>query len=158
MENIPFFISEHTLLHLSAVPCVRDHLLAACDVEHNCCLRSQAKLFVVLYFCLGRIVDNKVRYEVLKFFRCRTDEHICYKVCLPCNFHDETDRHTCVFVSAAESVNNEQSLIGECFDRKVLYRIPCFFCCRMVVVRIFLSCPPYSVLGILIHNDIFIFR
>ena len=33
---------EHTLLHLSAVPCVQDDLLAACDIEYCCCLRIQA--------------------------------------------------------------------------------------------------------------------
>src|SRR5699024_7692788 len=38
---------EQTFLHLSAVPCVYDYLLAACDIEHYCCLRVQSQLFVV---------------------------------------------------------------------------------------------------------------
>ena len=33
---------EHTLLHLSAVPCVNDNLLTACDVECYTCLRVKA--------------------------------------------------------------------------------------------------------------------
>src|SRR5699024_8648210 len=27
---------EHTFLHLSAVPCINNNLLAACNIEHNC--------------------------------------------------------------------------------------------------------------------------
>ena len=30
---------EHTLLHLTAVPCIDDNLLTACDVKCYCCLR-----------------------------------------------------------------------------------------------------------------------
>ena len=33
---------EHTFLHLSAVPCIHDNLLFACDVEHYCCLWVQS--------------------------------------------------------------------------------------------------------------------
>ena len=56
---------EHTLLHLTAVPCVDDNLLTACDVEYYCCLRVQTQLFVILNFCLGSVVNNEVRLEVL---------------------------------------------------------------------------------------------
>src|SRR5699024_9092858 len=107
---------EHTFLHFSAVPCVCDYLLTACDVEHNSCLGCKTKLFIVFYFCFGSIVNNEIRCEVFQLFICRTDKHVCYKVCLPCNFHNETNRHTCIFVCSAECINNKQSLVGELFD------------------------------------------
>ena len=33
---------EHTFLHLSAVPCINDNLLTACNVEHYSCLRVKS--------------------------------------------------------------------------------------------------------------------
>src|SRR5699024_2709616 len=72
---------EHTFLHLSAVPCINDNLLTACNVEHYSCLGVQSQLFVVFYFCFGSVVYDKVRLEVLQLFCCRLDEHICYEMC-----------------------------------------------------------------------------
>ena len=106
---------EHTFLHLSAVPCIDDNLLTAGDVEGNSCLGVQAQFFIVLNFCFGSIVNDEIRLEIFQFFLCRDDEHVLYKMCLPCYFHDETDSHTGIFVSAAECVNYEQSLVGQLF-------------------------------------------
>ena len=79
-------------------------------------------------------------------------------MCLPCNFHDEADAHARISICTAEAVDNIQLLVGQFIDSKILAYSPCLFCSYMVIVRIFRSCPPDSVLGILIHNDEFIFR
>ena len=111
---------EHTFLHFSAVPCVYDNLLFSCDVEHYSCLRVQTKFFVVCNFCFGSIVYDEIWLECFKFFSCWFDEHVCYEMCLPCNFNDETDCHTSVFVSTAECINYEKSLVGKfCFSTKL---------------------------------------
>ena len=149
---------EHTFLHFSAVPCIYDNLLFACDVEHYGCLRVKSEFFVVLNLCLGSIVNNEIWLEVLKLFCCRLDEHICYEVCLPCNFNDKTDCHTSIFISSAECIYNEKSLIGELFNCKIFYSSPCFLSSRVIVIFIFVRCPPNCIFGVLIHNDKFIFR
>ena len=149
---------EHTFFHFSAVPCIYDNLFFACDVEHNSCFRVQTQLFVVLNFCFGSVVYNEIRLEVFQFFSSRFDEHVCYKVSLPSNLNDETDCHTGVFVGTAESIYYEQSLVRQFFDSQCFYSIPCFLSSRMVVVFIFICCPPYSVFGILIFYDKFVFR
>ena len=149
---------EHTFFHLSAVPGVYDNLLAAGDVEHNSGLRIQTQLFIILNFCFGSVVNYEIRLEVFQFFLCRTNEHIGYKVSLPSNLNDETDCHTGICVRTTESIYNEQSLVGELFLCDLLNGFPCFLACRMVVVLVLVRCPPYSIFGILIHNDEFVFR
>ena len=79
-------------------------------------------------------------------------------MCLPSYFYDETDSHTGIFVCAAECINYEQSLIGKLFLCDFLNGCPCFFCHGMVVVLIFIGCPPNSILGVFIHNDKLVFR
>ena len=79
-------------------------------------------------------------------------------MCLPCDFHDEADSHAGVFIGAAEAVDNIKLLLGEFLDGEFLAGSPCLFAGYVVVVRIFRRRPPDSVLGILIHNDEFIFR
>ena len=101
---------EHTLLHFSAVPCIDNNLLTTCDIEHNSCLGIQSKLFVVFNFRFGSIIYDEIRLEIFKLFFRRLDKHIRNKVCLPCHFHNKTDRHTCILVSSAERIDNEQSL------------------------------------------------
>jgi len=149
---------EHTFLHLSAVPCVNDNLLFACDVEKYSCLRVKSELFVVLNFSFGSIVNNEIWLEVLKFFLCWLNEHICYEMCLPSYFNDKTDCHTSIFVSTAECIYNEKSLVRELFDCDIFNSCPSFFCSWVVVVLVFIRCPPNCIFGVLIHNDEFIFR
>ena len=149
---------EHTFLHLSAVPCIYDNLLTACNVEHYSCLRVKTQLFVVLNFSLGCVVNNEIWLKVLKFLSCWLNEHVCYEVCLPSNLNDETDSHTCIFVSSAECIYYEKSLVGKLFLSKIFNCSPCFLSCRMVIVFVLIGCPPNCVFGVLIHNDIFVFR
>src|SRR5699024_12042428 len=91
---------------------------------------------IVLNFCLGSVVNNEIRLKVLQLFCCRLNEHICYEVSLPSNFHDETDRHTCIFVCAAECVNYEKSLVGELVLSDLFHCIPCFLACRVVIILV----------------------
>ena len=78
-------------------------------------------------------------------------------MCLPSYFHDEADCHSGVLVSAAESINYEKSLSGKFLKSELLAGFPCFLSSGMVVIGIFGSVPPNSVLGLVIHNDELIF-
>ena len=71
----------------------------------------QTEFFPVLNLSLRSVVNNEVRLLVEVSLALRTDEHICNKVSLPCNLHDETDLHTCILVCSAETVNNEKTLV-----------------------------------------------
>ena len=51
---------EHTFLHLTAVPCVDDHLHALCEVEGNASLAVDAEFFPVFNFCLGGVENHEV--------------------------------------------------------------------------------------------------
>ncbi len=76
---------------------------------------------------------------------------------LPSYLNDETDSHAGVLVRAAECINYEKSFVGELFDSDVLYCIPGFLGSRVVIILILIGSPPYSVLGVLIFNDEFVF-
>ena len=78
-------------------------------------------------------------------------------MCLPSYLNDETDSHTGIFVCTAECINYEKSLVGELFDSDVLYCIPGFLGSRVVIILILIGGPPYSVLGVFIYNDEFVF-
>ena len=157
-EKLLKFAQSIGILHLSAVPCVDDNLLTACDVEYYCCLRVQTQLFVILNFCFGCVVYNEIRLEVLKLFCCRFDEHVSYEMCLPSYLNDEADSHTGIFICTAECIYNEQSFVGELFFCDLFYCCPCFLGCRMVIVFVLIGSPPYSIFRILVHNDVFVFR
>ena len=92
-----------------------------------------------------------------KLFFCRLNEHVLDKVCLPCNFHDETDSHAGVFVGAAECVSDIELLAGELFHGDVFAGLPGFLGSNVVVIGILGSGPPYGVLGVLVHDDEFVF-
>ncbi len=77
---------------------------------------------------------------------------------LPCNLHNEADRHTGILIGAAESVHNKKSLVGELLLGDLLQRIPGFNRGRMVVVFVLIGGPPYGILGIFVHYDEFVFR
>ena len=147
---------EDTLLHLAAVPCVDDDLLAACDVESSSSLGVHAHFLVVLYFGLGGVEAYEVGLIGLKFFSCRLDEHVLDEVCLPGNFHDETDCHAGVLVGAAVGIHYIKLLAGQLFDSDVLKCSPVLLRQRVVVVGIVGSCPPYGVLGVLVHDNVFV--
>ncbi len=77
-------------------------------------------------------------------------------MCLPCNLDDETDCHAGILVCAAECIYDIELLIAELLSCDFLAGCPLLLACRMVIVRIFRSGPPYGVLGILIHDDVLI--
>ena len=149
---------EHTFLHLTAVPCINDNLLTACNVECYTSLGIQSKFFVVFYFCFRSVVYNKGRLKSFKFCLSRLDEHVLNEMCLPCYFNDETNSHTGICICSTESIYNKKSFVRKFFLCNIFYGSPCFFCHRMVIVCIFIRCPPYCVFGILIHNNVLVFR
>ena len=77
---------------------------------------------------------------------------------LPCNLNNKTDCHTGVLVCSAECVYNKQSFVGKFFQSDLFYRIPGFLAGRMVIILIFIRCPPYGVLGILVHDNELVLR
>ena len=149
---------EHTLLHFTTVPSIDNYLLLRCYVEHNTSLWVQAKLFPVLNLCLWSIVNNEIWLLLEVCLWLWTDEHICYKVSLPSNLNDETNCHSCIFVSTTECINYEKTLVRKLFLCKLLNYIPSFLWSRVVIILILRCCPPYCILRILIHNDEFILR
>ena len=148
---------EHTFLHFTAVPGVDDNLLAGSDVEYNGGFAVEAEFSVVGEFCLGCVVNNEVGSKVLQFLVGRTDEHVLYKVSLPCNLNDETYSHTGVFVGTAEAVYNIKFLVGKFLKSQFLASFPGFLRCGLVVVLVFRCSPPYCVLGFLVENNKFVF-
>ena len=98
--------AEHTLFHFAAVPSVEDNLFFACYVKDDGCIGVQAEFFEVFNFCLRCIIDDEIRLLIKFRLIFRTDKHIGYEVSLPSNFHNETDFHAGIFVSAAETVND----------------------------------------------------
>ena len=77
---------------------------------------------------------------------------------LPSNLNDETNCHTCILVCSTECIYYEKLLVTELFLSKILNCCPNILFHWMVVVWILRCIPPYCVLRILVHNDIFIFR
>ena len=149
---------EHTLLYLTAVPGVDDDLLAARKVERCNRLGIQAEFLIVRDFSLGSIVDNEIRLKINQFICRRVDEHIGYKMCLPCNFNDEADSHARILVCATESIDYIEFLVGELFLGDFLQCSPSFRRCRMVIIFVFIGSPPYSVFRSLVLNNEFVLR
>ena len=147
---------EHALLHFAAVPGVQDHLFMAGNVKGDAGFRIQPQLLVVFYRSLGRFVNYEVRLKVLQFFFRRRNEHILYKVGLPCHFHNEADGHAGSLVGAAESVYHKQPFTAEMFYSQFLYSLPGFLAHTVVVVRIFIRSPPDSIFGIFIFHNVFV--
>ena len=105
-------VAEHPLLHLTTIPGVEDHLLAAGEVEDNSSLRVETELLPVVHLCLGCIVDYEVRLtKVLKLLLGGTDEHIGDKVCLPSHLDDEADLDAGVLIGTAEGVHDVELLV-----------------------------------------------
>ena len=137
---------EHTLLHFTTVPSVDDNLLAACDVEYNGSFRVEAKFLVVLNLCLRSVVNDEVRFEVLQFLSCGADEHVSYEVSLPCYLYDEAHSHASFLVGTTETINYEETLVREFLLSDFLNGCPSLLRSGFVVVGIFGSSPPNSVL------------
>ena len=152
-------VREHTFLHFTTVPSIQDNLDLFSQVEYNCSFRVQAQFFVVFNFSFRSVHDNEIRFtEVSQFFSCRTDEHVCYEVSLPCYFHDEAQFQARVFVSSAESVNNEQSFVRKFFSCQIFHSCPTFSVNWFVVVFVFFRSPPYCIFAGFVFYEEFIFR
>ena len=149
---------EHTFLHLTAIPGVQNNLLAARGVECHTSLAVQTELFVVLNLCQRSIVDHEVRLEVSQLLFARLDEHVLYKVSLPCYLYDEANCHAGVLVSTAESIYYVQVLTAQLFDSQLFHLCPNVLGHRVVVVLVALGGPPNGVLRVLVHNDVFVLR
>ena len=153
---------EHTLLHLTAVPCVEDDLLLAGYIECNASVAPEAKFLVVLNPCLGSAVDDEVRLLVEFGLGLGTDEHIGHEMSLPCNLHNETNLHAGILVGAAESVDDKESLAGKLLEREFLDLFPNFLGHLVVVVGIAFSSPPYfsgsTFFGSLVIDNVFVLR
>ena len=147
---------EHALLHLAAIPGVDDNLLTGSSIESYAGLGVQAEFLVVGNLSLGSVVNNEIRLEVLQLLSGRLDEHVGYEMSLPSNLNDETNRHTGILVGTAESIYNEQLLVGQLGLCQILDSSPYVLAHRMVIVLVLIRGPPYSVLGVLIHNDVLI--
>ena len=149
---------EHTLLHLTAIPCIDDNLLAACGVEGHAGLAVQAELLVVLNLSLRCVVDNEVGLEVSQLLFSGLDEHILNEVCLPSHLNDEAHGQTCSLVGTAESIDNIELLVAELLDGYVLDSSPHLFAHGVVVVLVFVRGPPNLVVALSIVNDVLILR
>ena len=149
---------EHTLLHLTTVPSVQDNLFLCCYVEYNCCFRVQTEFLVVLNLCLGSVVYDEVRFETFELLCCRTDEHICYEVCLPSHLNDEANCKASCCICTAETINNEETLVRKLLLCEFLNNVPSFLACFVVVVGVLRSVPPQGVVRSLIINDELILR
>ena len=76
---------------------------------------------------------------------------------LPCDFHDEADRHARILVGTAERIDDKQPLAAQLLNGKILDNRPGLLAHRMVVVLVLIGGPPDSILGVLIHHDILVF-
>ena len=148
---------EHTFLHFAAVPCVDDELHALSEVESNTCLGVDAEFFPVFNFSFGSVENYEIGFEVLELVFGRTDEHVGHEVSLPSSFHHKADSQTGVGVCAAESVNNIEDLIRELFVGDGLEGIPSGGSDGLVVILVFVGCPPDSVFGSVVHHKELVF-
>src|SRR3712207_5653458 len=149
---------EHTLLHFTTVPCVKDNLFLAGYVEYNGCFRVQTEFLVVFNLCLRGVVNDEVGLLIEFFLIYGADEHVSYEVSLPCYLHDEANLHAGILVGAAETVNYEEALVRKLFLSQCVNNVPSFLAGLLVVVLIFVRSPPYCVVRVLVVNDELVLR
>ena len=77
---------------------------------------------------------------------------------LPSNLNDETNCHARVLVRAAETINDEEALIGKLFLCDILNSSPSLFRGLVVIVMVCVAIPPNRVMGRLIIDDEFVLR
>ena len=137
---------EHALLHLAAVPRVDNDLLTAREVEHDRSLGVEPEIAEVHDARLCRVVDDKIRLELLEFLLRRTNEHVRDKVSLPGNLHDEANRHARIHIRTAKCVNDKEALVAQLTDRDVAHGVPRLLRRTMVVVLILVGRPPDGIM------------
>ena len=134
--------AEETFFHLATVPGIQDDLFFSRDVKDSCSFGIKTEFFPVGDFSFGRVKYNKIRLLIKFFLIFRTNEHIGNEMRLPSNFHDETNFHAGIFMSSAETIDYEETLIGKFFNRKFFKSLPRFDGAFFIVIGIFGSCPP----------------
>ena len=149
---------EHTLLHLTAVPGVEDHLLTGLGVESHTSIGVQTEFLVVLNLCLRCIVDDKVGLEVCEFLLCWTDEHVLNEVSLPSNLDDEANSQAGSLVGAAECINDIEILVRKFLLGNLLHSIPNLLSHGVVVVLVAFCSPPNVVVALVVIYDILVLR
>ena len=107
---------------------------------------------------LCRIVDDKVRLELLQLLLRRADEHIRHEMRLPRHLHDETHRHARVLVRAAERVDHEEALVAQLADRDLAHGVPSLLRRAVIVVLVLGRRPPNRVMRCLVVHNVFILR
>ena len=147
-------VGEHTLLHLTAVPGVDDHLHLLREVEDDGRLRVQTQLLVVLYLGFRSVQNHEIGLAVLlQLLVRRTDEHVLHEVSLPGNLHDETDLQTRVLVGAAERINYVKLLARELLGSDLLQLFPSLLRNGLVIVLVLVGGPPDRILRGFVHHE-----
>ncbi len=150
---------EHPFLHFAAVPGTADQLDTLGQVEGDEVFGVQTLLFPLRVGAFRAVHHDKVRGEVLQFFIGRTNEHVLHEMRLPGHFSNEPYGETGVGVSAAERINNKQTLAGKLMGDKSFQMLPGFRGERFVIVLPFaLISPPQRIAGGVVSDDILIFR
>ncbi len=148
---------EHTFFHFSAIPSVDNHLFTGTGIEGNAGFRIQTQFLVIVHFCFGSIVNNKIRSKFCQLFCSGLYEHIFDKMCLPCHFHDKTHRHAGIFIGTAKSIYYIEFFIAQSVDSNLFHLCPHLLRHGVIVVFITFSSPPYFVVRISIVNNVFVF-
>ena len=147
-------VGEHTLLHLTAVPGVDDHLHLLRKVEDYGRLRVQAQLLVVRNLGFRSVKHHEIGLAVvLQFGVRRTDEHVLHEVSLPGHLHDETDLQTRVLVGTAERIDHVELLARELLRSDLLELLPGSLRYGLVVVLVLVRRPPDRILRGLVHYE-----
>ena len=55
---------------------------------------------------------------------------------LPCDLDDEAHGHARILVRTTESIDDEETLVGELLFRNLLKFFPRLLACRMIVIRV----------------------
>ncbi len=150
---------EHPFLHFAAVPGTADQLNTLGQVEGNEVFGVQTLLFPLWVGAFRTVHHDEVRREVLQLFVGRTNKHILNEMRLPGHFGNETHGKAGVGVSAAESVDDEQTLAGKLMGDEPFQMLPGFRGERFVVVLPFaFVSPPQRIASGFVSDDILIFR
>ena len=150
---------EHPFLHFAAVPGTAYQLDTLGQVEGHKVFGVQTLLFPLWVRAFRTVHHDEIRGEILQLFVGWTNKHVFHEMRLPGHFSDKTHGETGIGVSAAESVDNEQTLAGKLMGDEPFQVLPGFRGERFVVVLPFaLVSPPQRIAGGFVSDDILIFR
>ena len=150
---------EHPFLHFAAVPGTADQLNTLGQVKGDEVFGVKTLLFPLWVRAFRPVHHDEVRGEILQLFVVRTNKHVFHEMRLPGHFSDKPHGKTGVGVSAAESINDKQTLAGKLMGNEPFQMLPGFRRERFVIVLPFaFISPPQCVAGGLVSDDVFIFR